>query len=128
MPDGIEPFSAMSSPRAASQRASAPTVARSAQEPAPKATASQVSLELCGRRSTELPSASNRVCCRPLGGTLEERRLPLADPHAEGRQAVATAAPSELVKERHHQTGTAHPERVAERDRTAVHVHLLLVQ
>src|SRR5436305_13242319 len=101
MPEGIEPFSTISSPRAASQRASAPTVARSAQEPAPKATASQVSLELCGKRSTELASASDGACCRPLGGTLEKRRLPLADPHAEGCQAVATAAPSELVEERH---------------------------
>src|SRR2546421_6840430 len=128
MPEGIEPFSTISSPRAASQRASAPTVARSAQEPAPKATASKVSLELCGRRSTQPASAGDQACCRALRDALKEPGLPLADAHAEGRQAVTAVAASELVEERDHETGAAHPERMAERDRAAVHVHLLLVQ
>src|SRR5439155_22813924 len=57
-PDGIEPLSTIASPRAASQRASAPTVARTAQEPAPNATASQVRREVGGALATPRASAS----------------------------------------------------------------------
>ena len=60
--------------------------------------------------------------------TLEESRLALADADAEGRQAVTAAAAAELVQERHDEPRAAHPERVAERDRAAVHVHALRIE
>ena len=60
--------------------------------------------------------------------TIEQCGLALSDPDAERRQAVAAPAPAELVQERDDESRTAHPERVPDRDRTAVHVDLLLVE
>ena len=54
---------------------------------------------------------------------LKQRRLALADPHAQRRQAIPAAAAPELVHERDDEPRPAHPERVPERDRAAVHVH-----
>ena len=58
-------------------------------------------------------------------GPLEQRRLALADPDAQRREAVAAAAPAQLVHQRHHQPRAAHPQRMAERDRSAVDVDAL---
>src|SRR5688572_10037269 len=58
----------------------------------------------------------------------EERRLSLPDADAHRRHAVTAAAPPELVQQRHDETGAAHPEGMADRDRSAVHIHLLLVE
>src|SRR3954447_14435408 len=58
----------------------------------------------------------------------EERGLTLADPDAERRQPVAAAAPAQLVEQRDDEARAAHPERVADGDRTAVHVHAVAVE
>src|SRR5439155_777787 len=59
---------------------------------------------------------------------LEERRLPLPHPDAERGETVGAAPPAELVQKRDDEACPAHPERMAERDRPAVHVHALLVE
>src|SRR5205085_2500991 len=59
---------------------------------------------------------------------LEERRLALTHADAEGGEPVVPAAAAQLVQERDDEPRAAHPERMAERDRAAVHVHLLLVE
>src|SRR5438477_487498 len=58
----------------------------------------------------------------------KKRRLALSHAHAESGEAVAAAAAAELVEEAHDEPRAAHPEGVAERDRAAVHVHLLRVE
>ena len=71
------------------------------------------------------------IYVRPAGsasGALERRRLALADADAERREAVAAAAAAQLVQQRDDEPRAAHPERMAERDRAAVHVHLLGVE
>src|SRR4051794_18644622 len=60
--------------------------------------------------------------------TGEQRSLALADADAQGGQAVAAAAPAQLVQEGHDKPSTAHPERMADRDRPAVHVDALRVE
>src|SRR4029077_16523530 len=75
------------------------------------------------RRTSQHPSASNSLL-----QALEQRRLPLADTDAERRQAVAAAAAAQLVEQRDDQSPAPHPERVPDRDRPAVHVHLLVVE
>src|SRR6476661_7701226 len=55
--------------------------------------------------------------------TLEQGGLPLADADAHRRHAVAAAAPAQLVQEGDDEARAAHPQRVPERDRAAVHVH-----
>src|SRR3954447_8997849 len=60
--------------------------------------------------------------------TFEEGCLALAHADAEGREAVPAAATPELVQQAHDETGAAHPERVAERDRAAVHVDALGIE
>src|SRR5581483_6892490 len=69
-----------------------------------------------------------RAAARRLDAAREERRLSLADPDAECGEAVASAASAQLVQERDDEPRAAHPERVTESDRTAVHVHLPLVE
>ena len=56
---------------------------------------------------------------------LEHRGHALADADAERRQPVPAITSAELVKERDHEPGAAHPQRVAECDRTSVDVHVL---
>jgi len=51
--------------------------------------------------------------------------LPLADADAQRGEAVAAPAPAQLVQERDDEPRTAHAERMAERDRAAVDVHLV---
>ena len=58
----------------------------------------------------------------------EERGLALADADAQRREPVTAAPPAQLVEERHDEPRAAHAERVAERDRAAVHVHALRVE
>ena len=73
--------------------------------PAPRAVASQVSLELCGLGSMKQASAARaRRCSReglfvPLGRALEEGGLALAHADAERREAEAPLAPAKLVQE-----------------------------
>src|SRR5581483_9181965 len=62
------------------------------------------------------------------GRALEERRLTLADADAERRDAVPAAAPAQLVQQGDDETRPAHAERVPDRDRAAVDVHLRLVE
>src|SRR3954454_21717649 len=66
---------------------------------------------------------------RALAGrrVLDHRGKALADADAERRDSVAPAAAAQLVHQRRHQAGAGAAERMAERDRTAVHVELLLV-
>ena len=59
---------------------------------------------------------------------LEQRSDALADTDAERREAVAAVAPTQLVEQRDDEARAAHPERMPERDRAAVHVDLLLVE
>jgi len=58
----------------------------------------------------------------------EERRLALPDADAQRGEAVAPTAPAELVQERHDEARARHSERVAERDRPAVDVHLRRIE
>src|SRR6266545_2724136 len=58
----------------------------------------------------------------------EERSLALADADTERCDPIAAAAAAQLVQQRDDEAGAAHPERMADRDRAAVHVHLLLVE
>src|SRR5262245_993776 len=85
------------------------------------------------RRATSLATAMITPDTRALTASstrlaLEQRGDALPDADAKRREAVAAVPATELVQERHHETRTAHPERVAERDRAAVHVHALLVE
>ena len=74
------------------------------------------------------PEARARLRRRPRVGALEERRDALADADAQRREPVATVAAAQLVQQRDDEPRAAHPERMAERDRAAVDVHLLLVE
>src|SRR3954468_21203789 len=68
-----------------------------------------------------------RTCCdgaRGLGQALDDGGVGLAAALAHRLQAVAAAGALELVQERRHQPGPGRPQRVAERDRAAVHVDL----
>ena len=65
-----------------------------------------------------------RISARPL----EQRRLALPDADAERREPVAAAAAAKLVEQRDDEPRAAHPERMADRDRAAVHVHLRRVE
>src|SRR5439155_24456972 len=47
---------------------------------------------------------------------------------AQRGQSVAATTTAQLVEECHDETGAAHAERMADRDRTAVHVHELRVE
>src|SRR6476469_1713719 len=58
----------------------------------------------------------------------DHRGDPLADADAHRREAVAAAGALQLMAQHRDQPGAAHPERVAERDRAAVHVDLVGVQ
>src|SRR4051794_6566557 len=60
------------------------------------------------------------------GRVLADRREPLADADAERRQAVARAAAAELPGERADQPRAGAAEGVAESDRAAVHVELVV--
>ena len=62
------------------------------------------------------------------GYALEEGRLALAHADAQRRQAVAPAAPAQLVQERDHEARPAHAQRMPDGDGAAVHVHLLGVE
>ncbi len=55
---------------------------------------------------------------------LDDRGDPLADADAHRGEAVAAAGPAQLVGEHRDEPAAAHPERMAERDRPTVHVHL----
>ena len=72
------------------------------------------------------PTARARL--RRDGLALEQRCDALAHADAERREAVATVPAAQLVQERDDEARAAHPQRVAERDRAAVHVDLLLVE
>src|SRR3954470_9688114 len=52
--------------------------------------------------------------------------LPAAD--ACGRQAAPPAAPAQLEQHGQHQARPAHAERMAERDRAAIDVHLVAIE
>src|SRR5581483_6758187 len=82
------------------------------------------------QRSTSTPAPAKPAPASmeaPSSLRLIQHRLSLSDADAHRRDSVAAAAPAQLVQERHGQPRTAHAERVADRDRAAVHVHLLLV-
>src|SRR5262249_20631426 len=65
---------------------------------------------------------------RETSDSAEERRLALPDADAEGGETDAAMAPAKLVAEADDEPGPAHPERMADRDRTAVHVYSLAVE
>src|SRR6185503_2259677 len=58
----------------------------------------------------------------------DDHRVALAAARADRRAAEPAAAAPQLVDERHQDAGAAGADRVAERDRAAVHVHLGLVE
>src|SRR5439155_9372624 len=60
--------------------------------------------------------------------SFEESGLPLADADTKCRHPVAPATAAKLVQQGDDEARAAHPERMAERDRAAVHVHLLRIQ
>src|SRR5512132_2775514 len=84
----------------------------------PTETLARQTARVCAGRA---PSSSRRR-------TFEERRLALTHAHAHRRQPVAPAAAAELVEQRHDEARPSHPERVPERNRTAVDVHLFGIQ
>ena len=59
---------------------------------------------------------------------LERHRHRAAAAQAQGREAVATGPPLQLVEQRRDDPGAACPDRVAERDRSPVHVDLRPVE
>src|SRR5581483_5601591 len=65
---------------------------------------------------------------RPASSSQKQRRLTLADADAQGGEAEPAVAAAQLVEERDDEAGAAHAEGMAERDRTAVDVHLFLVE
>src|SRR5436853_2198936 len=69
---------------------------------------------------------------RPVSDTglvpFEQSRLALADADAERREAVAAAAAAEFVQEGDDESRAAHPERMAERNRAPVDVHLRRIE
>src|SRR5262249_58849909 len=65
---------------------------------------------------------------RSLGAVyLEHDRVALAPTRANGGAAEAAAAAAQLVYQRSDDAGAGGTDRVAERDRPAVHVHLVLL-
>src|SRR5439155_17374788 len=60
--------------------------------------------------------------------SLEENGLALADSYTERRQPVVAAAAAQLVEQRDHQARPAHPQRMPDRDRAAVHVYALRIE
>src|SRR5947208_17064982 len=93
---------------------------------------------ISARRPTEpagdrtLPDASPRDLAAPgsLASVepLDHRGDPLAYADAHRGQAVATASPPELVDKHRHEARAAGTERVAQRDRAAVHVDLRRIE
>ena len=59
---------------------------------------------------------------------LDDRRDPLAATDAGGRQPSLQPATAQFEQERQQQARAGHPERVAKRNRAAVHVDLLAIQ
>src|SRR5262245_64698782 len=64
--------------------------------------------------------ASRRLSVHPL----QDGRDAHAGPDALGGEAVAAARAAELLRDGRHEPGAGRAERVADRDRAAVHVHL----
>src|SRR3954451_16957791 len=97
--------------------------------------------EKMGARGQRTPGHGRPCICNSYPGVgapeLAGRRLPavdldqhgvaLAAARADARHAEAAAPATKLVHERAHDPRAARPERVAECDRAAVHVHLALV-
>src|SRR5712691_7949734 len=83
-------------------------------------------------RTTRGPDLAVRAVRSPVRATarktLEQRSLSLPDADTERGQPIAGAAPAQLVQQRYDKPRAAHAEWMAERDRTAVHVQLLLVE
>src|SRR6266480_2113160 len=77
---------------------------------------------------TKTRSSAERVITWLLVRALQDRRDPLAPTDAERREPVALLSLAQLVGERQGESRTRRAERMAERDRTAVHVRLLAVE
>src|SRR5262245_13352667 len=78
------------------------------------------------------PSVNNSrtvaLLVRSVLDAFDDGRDPLPHPDAHRGEAVATAGPAQLVAEHRDQPRSAHPERMAQRDRAAVHVDLCRIQ
>src|SRR4029077_9443576 len=61
-------------------------------------------------------------------GALEQRGLALAYSDTECRQPISAAATAKLAQQDHAEASAGHAERMTERDRAAIHVHLLRIQ
>src|SRR2546422_11559086 len=88
----------------------------------------------CASAPTKTLSSPNaRVCAASAPDSsrlesLEQRGLSLAHSHTERRQPVPPAAAAELVQQGHDEPRAGHAQGMAERDRAAIHVHLLRIQ
>src|SRR3989454_567591 len=68
------------------------------------------------------------IVAHPLGEPLDDRRKAHAEPDAQAREPVVEILSLHLMEHRRDQPGAAHPERVAQGDRAAVHVQLGIVE
>src|SRR5579872_7603590 len=68
------------------------------------------------------------ICIVSSLNRFDNRRDALTAADAGGRDAARLTAAAELQNERQQQARAAHAERMAERDRAAVHVHAIAIQ
>src|SRR5919108_1888659 len=93
----------------------------------PKWNALEPSMRVLSRSKKAAPAMPPRLVRVSAPVHFDDHGVALAAARADRRAAEPAAAAAELVHERHQDARAAGPDRVAERDRTAVHVHLRLV-
>src|SRR6185295_284502 len=93
----------------------------------PKCSALDPSIRVLSRSKKAAPAMRRRLESLLAPVHLDDHGVALAAARADRRHAEPAAAAAQLVHERHQDARAARPDRVAQRNRAAVHVHLRLV-